>query len=123
MNPCIRPGRQAASLGSAAKASGKRGKSFKGTAGIAPHAEPDFDAYPMIGFKADHYKQIVVNNQFNNYTWLIDNADGIPMIGINITDFLPHGLYPEYGKVAWSFMSHYARNQETLEVIYTPYAR
>jgi hypothetical protein len=47
--------------------------------GIAPHAEPDFDAYPMIGFKADHFHQVKVNNQFNNYTWLINNDDGIPL--------------------------------------------
>ncbi len=82
--------------------------------------EPDYDAYWMLGFKADHFKQIVVNNEFKNYTWLFDK-DGVPMAGVNITDFLPHGLYPEYGKVAWDFMQHYSRDPETLEVIYTPY--
>ena len=56
----------------------------------------------------------------NGYTWLFDK-DGVPMAGVNITDFLPHGLYPEYGKVAWDFMQHYSRDPETLEVIYTPY--
>ena len=91
--------------------------------GIAPHAEPDFETYKITGFKADHFKQVVINNQFNNYTWTFDNADGIPMVSINVTDFLPHGLYPQYGLIAWDFMSHYARNTETLEVIYTPYVR
>ena len=91
--------------------------------GIAPHAEPDFDAYPMVGIKADHYKQIVVNNQFNNYTWTFENEDGVPMVAVNITDFLPHGLYPEYGKIAWDFMSHYYRNQETKAVEYLPYVK
>ena len=82
---------------------------------------PDYDAYGMLGFKADHFRQIKVNNEFKNYTWLFDNADGVPMAGVNITDFLPHGLYPEYGKVAWDFMQHYSRDPETLDVIYTPY--
>ena len=91
--------------------------------GIAPHAEPDFDAYPMVGIKADHYKQIVVNNQFNNYTWTFENEDGVPMVAVNITDFLPHGLYPEYGKIAWDYMSHYYRNQETKAVEYLPYVK
>ena len=91
--------------------------------GIAPHAEPDFDTYPMVGIKADHYRQIVINNQFNNYQWTFDNDAGVPMVAVNITDFLPHGLYPQYGLMAWNFMSHYARDTETLDVIYTPYVR
>ena len=43
------------------------------------------------------------------------------MVGLNVTDFLPHGLYQEFGNIIWDFCKHYSRNQETLEIEYNPY--
>jgi hypothetical protein len=41
---------------------------------------------------------------------------------LSVTDFLPHGLYQEYGDIAWDFMKHYSRDVKTQEIIYNPYA-
>ena len=83
----------------------------------------DFDTYPLHGFATDFYRRITLNNEYTNHLWLINNADGIPMVGLTVTEFLPHGLYPEYAKVAWEFCKHFSRNVETGEVIYDPYAK
>ena len=43
------------------------------------------------------------------------------MVGLNVTEFLPHGLYQEYANVAWDYLKHFSRNQETGEIEYNPY--
>ena len=43
-------------------------------------------------------------------------------VGLTVTEFLPHGLYPEYTKLAWDFVKHFSRDQETGEIIYNPCA-
>ena len=59
-----------------------------------------------------------------NTTWLVNNAEGIPMLGVSFTELLPHGLHPDYGMdIAWNFMKHYSRNVETGELVYNPYAK
>ena len=82
----------------------------------------DFDKYVMSGFKADTYEEKTINNEYRNYTWFFLNGEGVPMVGLNVTDFLPHGLYQEFGNIIWNFCKHYSRNVETGEVIYNPYA-
>ena len=81
--------------------------------------EYDFDKYPYAGFKADIYREWLVNGEYMSHQWLLCNDDGVPMVGLNIFEFLPHGLYQEYAYVAWDFMKHYSRNQETKEIVYT----
>ena len=81
----------------------------------------DFDAYPMSGFKSDLYVQKTLNNEYTNHTWMLLNDAGVPMVGLNITEFLPHGLYQEYAELAWDFLKHYTRNTETGEISYNPY--
>jgi hypothetical protein len=81
----------------------------------------DCEKYPLSGFLADEYKEVTLNNEYVNHTWLL-YKDGIPMVGLNVTEFLPHGLYQEYAKVVWNFLKHYSRNLETGAVIYNPYA-
>ena len=81
----------------------------------------DFDTYRYLGAKADIYKEYTLNNEYTNHMWLMLNDKGIPMVGLSITDFLPHGLYQEYGDIAWDFMKHYSRNQATGEIVYNPY--
>ena len=81
----------------------------------------DFESYPMSGFRADEYYEEFLNNEYMNRTWLVYNEDDIPMVGLNITDFLPHGLYQEFGPICWDYVKHFSRNLETGEVIYNPY--
>ena len=84
--------------------------------------EYDMDTYPLHGFAADIYRRITLNGEYTNHTWFLKNKAGVPMVGLTVTEFLPHGLYPEYTKLAWDFVKHYSRNVETGEVIYNPYA-
>ena len=80
----------------------------------------DYEKYEISGFRASSYKEITLNNEYRNYTWLFENEAGVPMVGLNVTDFLPHGLYQEFGQITWDFVKHYSRNLETGEVIYNP---
>ena len=83
--------------------------------------EYDYDKYEISGFRADLYKEITINNEYRNYSWFFVNDAGVPMVGLNVTDFLPHGLYQEFGPITWDFVKHYSRDLETGEVVYDPY--
>ena len=83
--------------------------------------EYDTDTYPLSGFKGDSYVERKLNGEYMNYQWLLNNKDGIPMMGLNITEYLPHGLYQEYARLFWDFVKHYSRDLETGEVVYHPY--
>ncbi len=83
----------------------------------------DFEKYPMSGFRADEYQEKFLNNEYMTRTWLMYNEDDIPMVGLNITDYLPHGLYQEFGRLCWDYAKHFSRNLETGEVVYDPYVR
>ena len=85
-----------------------------------PLPDMDYDTYPISGLKGDIYKVRTLNGEYKNYTWLYCK-NGIPMVGFNYTESATHGLYVEYANVAWDFMKHYSRNQETKEIIYDPY--
>lgn len=80
----------------------------------------DFETYPLHGFAESSYRRITLNNEYTNHTWLMNNRKGVPMVGLTVTEFLPHGLYPEYAKLAWDFCRHYTRNVATGEVVYHP---
>ena len=41
------------------------------------------------------------------------------MMGLNVTEYLQHSLWPGYGDIAYSFLRHYRRCAETGETIYT----
>ena len=79
----------------------------------------DFQSYPLIGFVADKTVSLLLNDEYENTTWFLNNAKGVPMMAVNYTELLPHGLHPEYGTLAWDFMKHYSRNASG-ELIYTP---
>ena len=83
--------------------------------------EFDFETYPISGFKGDVYTRTVLNGEYANHNWLILNKDGVPMVSLNVTEDLPHGLYQEYGPMVWNFMKHYARDPETKEILYSAY--
>jgi poly(3-hydroxybutyrate) depolymerase len=77
----------------------------------------DFATYPMSGFKADTYTRTVLNGEYVANNWVL-KKDGIPMMSLNITEGLPHGLYQEYGILGWNFMKHYARDPKTGKLRY-----
>jgi predicted esterase len=83
----------------------------------------DFNAYPVAGFKADRIENVKLNNEYKNTSWYINNADGVPMIALSVTEGLVHALYPEYGKIMWNFARHYSRDQKTGAIKYNPYGK
>ena len=95
---------------------------YKRYNGIATVDEYDWDTYPLVGCPADIYVRTKLNNEYNTHLYLFNNDEEVPMVGLSVTEFLPHGLYPEYAKVAWNFAKHYSRDVETGEIIYNPAA-
>ncbi len=85
--------------------------------------ELDFDKYPITGFGASSCNYTVINDDYENFTWLFNNKDDVPMVGLSITMDLVHSLYPEYSNMFWNFAKHYSRSQETGEIVYNPYVR
>ena len=81
----------------------------------------DFETYPMSGFKGDVYRETTLNDEYPLYSWFFLNDQGAPMVGLSIIEFIPHGLYQEYARLAWDFMKHYSRNLETGAVEYNPF--
>jgi pimeloyl-ACP methyl ester carboxylesterase len=87
--------------------------------GIAPAETLDFAKYPMIGRPADSFRITVINGEWRNFEWLIRNNKGVPMVGLNVTEYQQHSLWPGYGDIAYSFLRHYRRCAETGEILYT----
>ena len=83
----------------------------------------DFETYPYIGTQVDSYEKTLLNNEFANHKYTLNNDEGVPMISYCITDFLVHALYQEYTTLAWDFMKHYSRDQVTGEIVYNPSAQ
>ncbi|MEO8309324.1 MAG: hypothetical protein ABI616_14915 [Pseudomonadota bacterium] len=80
----------------------------------------DFVRYPVNGFRPDAMDRIRRNGEYDSYRWYIHNAAGAPMVGLSYTTGLMHALYPEYGKIAWDFFRHYARDSKTGAIAYHP---
>lgn len=83
----------------------------------------DFVTHPVNGFKADRAEKITLNNEYDNYSWYLNNGDGVPMVALNYTEHLIHALYPEYARIAWDFFKHYSRDQKTGTIKYNPYIK
>ena len=83
----------------------------------------DFKTYPINGFKADRIVKVELNGEYGNTRWFINDANGIPMIGLSYTENLNHALYPQYAKIFWEFVKNYSRDQKTGAIRYNPYAR
>lgn len=83
----------------------------------------DFKTYPINGFKADRVVKVKLNGEYGNTRWFLDDADGVPMIGLSYTESLNHALYPEYAKLFWDFAKHYSRDQKTGAIHYNPGVR
>jgi poly(3-hydroxybutyrate) depolymerase len=86
---------------------------FLGYNGMPQILTYDFARYPVNGFRADAMDRLRRNGEYDSYRWYIHNAAGMPMVAVSYTKGLMHALYPEYGKIAWEFFRHYARNPKT----------
>jgi predicted esterase len=96
---------------------------FLGYNGMKKFEAFDFSAYPIAGFNADRIDNFKLNNEYNNTIWYINNAGGIPMIALSVTEGLVHALYPEYAKIMWNYVKHFSRNQKTGAIQYRRYAK
>lgn len=92
---------------------------FSGYNGIRPVEAFDFVRYPVIGRPFDSFSLTTVNGEWRNGEWLINNGQGVPMLGLNVTEYLQHSLWPGYGDIAYNFFRHYRRSQKTGEILYT----
>ena len=75
----------------------------------------------MSGFKGDIYRETMINDEYPNYSWFMLNEENVPMVGLSIVEFIPHGLYQEYANLAWGWMKNFSRNPETKEIEFNPY--
>ena len=87
--------------------------------GIAPVKEFDYEAHPVIGRPFDSFRLTTINGEWRNGEWLINGPKGVPMLGLNVTEYLQHSLWPGYGDILFNFVKHYRRDQKTGEIIYT----
>ena len=96
---------------------------FLGYNGMKTIDSFDFVTHPVNGFKADRVERVMLNNEYDNYCWYLNNGDGVPMVALNYTEHLIHALYPEYARIAWDFAKHYSRDQKTGAIKYNPYIK
>ena len=82
--------------------------------------EFDFEKYPMCGFPSDSGLNVTLNGEFINHRWFMHNEEGVPMVGLSITDGPTHALYPEFAHLMWDYVSHFSRDSETKSVEYKP---
>ncbi|MDM7996310.1 MAG: alpha/beta hydrolase [Acidobacteriota bacterium] len=80
----------------------------------------DFKAYPKCGFRADAWSETVLNDEYKNFIWYLNNSQGVPMVALNYTADLIHALYPQYAGMAWDYLNHFSRDSKTGAIKYNP---
>jgi len=80
----------------------------------------DFKTYPKCGFRADAWSETVLNDEYRNFIWYLNNQQGVPMVVLNYTADLIHALYPQYARMAWDYLNQFSRDQKTGAVRYHP---
>ncbi|GHV28301.1 hypothetical protein FACS18948_7010 [Clostridia bacterium] len=98
-------------------------KLFLGFNGMSKFDEFDFSKYPVAGFKADSSRVVTLNGEHLFHSWFLNNDDGVPMVGLGVTDDLTHALYPAFADILWDYVKHFSRNQETGEVVYDRFVK
>jgi len=81
--------------------------------------EPDYVKYPVSGIPSDVEIHRLLNDEYMTHAYFMNDADGVPMVGISFTEGLQHALYPSYAFLAWDYMEHFSRDLETWEITYT----
>jgi poly(3-hydroxybutyrate) depolymerase len=94
-------------------------KRWSGFNGIPPF-NFDFETYKLSGFKGDSWTIETLNNEYASHTWYLNNNKGVPMVALNYVKDLIHALYPEYAPIAWEYMKHFSRDQQTGAIKYNP---
>ena len=74
----------------------------------------------MIGLPYDEMDVFTIGGEWRSFLWSMENEAGVPMVNVSCTENLTHSLYPGYGELAWNYMKHFSRNQETGSVEYQP---
>ena len=87
-----------------------------------PTVEFEFETYPLSGFQGDVYRETMINDEYPLHTWFFLDDEGAPMVGLNVIEFIPHGLYQEYAKLAWDYFRQFSRDLDTGEIVYYSYA-
>ncbi len=80
----------------------------------------DFKAYPKCGFRADSWSETLLNDEYKNFVWYLNNRQGVPIVALNYTADLIHALYPQYASMAWDYLIHFSRDQKSGAIIYKP---
>ncbi|MBN1904779.1 MAG: hypothetical protein JW927_06750 [Deltaproteobacteria bacterium] len=80
----------------------------------------NFKAYPKCGFQADAWSATLVNNEYKNFIWYLNNKEGVPMVALNYTEDLIHALYPQYASMAWAYLTQFSRDQKSGAIKYKP---
>ncbi|MCQ2530251.1 MAG: prolyl oligopeptidase family serine peptidase [Lachnospiraceae bacterium] len=93
-------------------------RTYQGYNGMAVPEQFDFVKYPFVGQPTDSMKITTVNGEWRNFEWKMNGTKGYPMMGLNVTEYLVHSLWPGYGDIAWDFFRHYRRDAKTGETIY-----
>jgi len=97
-------------------------KRWAGWNGAAP-LNFDFETYRLSGFKGDSWTVETLNAEYASFTWYLQDKKGIPMVALNYVKDLIHALYPEYARIAFDYMKHFARDPRTGAIAYTPYLK
>ena len=94
-------------------------RTYQGFNGMAVPDKFDFVKYPFVGQPTDSMQLTTVNGEWRNFAWLMNGPKGYPMMGLNVTEYLVHSLWPGYGDIAWGFFRHYRRDAKTGEIVYS----
>jgi pimeloyl-ACP methyl ester carboxylesterase len=78
----------------------------------------DFKSYPKCGFRADVWSETLLNDEYRNFIWYLNNKEGIPMVALNYTADLIHALYPQYARMAWDYLAQFSRDQKSGAIRY-----
>ena len=93
-------------------------RTYQGFNGMTVPETFDFGKYPFVGQPTDSMKITTVGGEWRNFEWLLKGAKGFPLMGLNVTEYLVHSLWPGYGDLAWDFFRHYRRDAKSGEIIY-----
>ncbi len=79
----------------------------------------DFAKYPFVGQPYDSLSITTINGEWRNFEWMLPSKYDFPLMGLNVTEYLMHSLWPGYGDIYWDFFRHYRREAGTNQIVYT----
>lgn len=94
-------------------------RTYAGFNGMTVPESFDFEKYPFVGQPTDSMEIRTINGEWRNFDWVLRGPKGFQMMGLNVTEYLQHSLWPGYGDLAWDFFRHYRRDSASGEIVYT----